>query len=161
MRLEKIIKDNALDLFATSQATIVPIETDGVVTDRRRYLNGVRCAQTVTGPQFSRSIGQIHRQRDPLNPRVGAGQGKNLLSKFVLLLAIGLNQQFEKRHCRRNRSILLSLDQIEERDTSGSVSWMVLQKINEDVGVDADALAWERQPVGQRPVYHDRRSRLR
>ncbi len=161
MKLDEVLHKNALDLLDSTQATIVPVEPHGFVSDSRRQLYGIGRAEAVVGTQLSGAISQIHRQRYPLDLRVGAGQGKNLLCQFILLISIGLNQEFQKRHRRSDRGFLPTFDLFKQGGTPGPISWVIFEKINENVGVETDALSWDRKTLKQGSPYHDRRSRFR
>lgn len=147
MRLHQIIHDDALNFFHSPQTTIVPVKTYTLIADSRGKLYRIRRAEMVAGTQFSGLVNQVHRQRNPLNLRIGAAQGKNLLCQFLLLVVIRLNQELEKSHDRSNCRILPPFNKIEGGCTPSSTSRVVFKKIDEDVGGKTNALMLGRKAL--------------
>jgi hypothetical protein len=70
--------------------------------------------------------------------RIGGQKGAKLLDETVVLKPVRLHERFEERDRRRDRAMLLPLDPLEEGGTPSSVARVVLDEVDQDIGVEAD-----------------------
>jgi len=82
--------------FHSSQTAVISIKASGTVSDGGCQLDRVGRGQTIPSPELGGLVRKIHGDRDPVEFRIGGGQCEDLLRQLFLLLAVGLNQQFEK-----------------------------------------------------------------
>ena len=93
--------------------------------------------------------------------RIGGKQGVEFLDETVVLEPVWLHECFKQRERGSDCALLPPLDPFEEGRTPRSVARVVLDKIDQDVGVETDLGMASKKGRGDRSFYQEARSRFR
>ncbi len=137
-----VIQKHTLDFLDSPERLVVPDKPRCLADDRGGNLNGVRRTQAIASAQISSTICHLERDRLPNQMGIGRQKGKNFLNELIVLTSVRLDQNLKKGDRGRDCPGAAMFDPLEEGIAPTAITGMILEKIDKNIGVEADPLTF-------------------
>ena len=136
----ELVQRDAMDFFDLPKGLVVADQRRGTFVHRACDVNRVGGAQIVFCSDRRCAIGNLERQRHPSQARTRGEETEELAGDREVIQSVRLDENFEQRERRRHTFEPTLFQSAKKVRAEGSVRWMALNQVDENVGIDADSL---------------------